>query len=150
MRITDALRAEHAVLTAKLEELERTLARNTHLAELKSKAARLAADLLPHAKLEDELLFPALPSLSGQSGPIAMMRIEHEEIESSLLRIANEFDRPRLLETLKRVLTVARQHFVKEDEVLFPMAEEFLGEPRLAELGAKFAEFREREPLTAS
>jgi iron-sulfur cluster repair protein YtfE (RIC family) len=147
MKITNALRKEHAVFTAMFDELDRMLARGADLAALKAKVAVLAAGLLPHARIEDDILFPALPSLGGESGPIATMKLEHEELESGLSRIAEEPDDAKAREVLERVLVVGRQHFAKEDEVLFPMAEQILDDGALGELGASFAERRRSEPL---
>ena len=44
---------------------------------------------------------------------------------------------------LVQVVQVARGHFAKEEQVLYPMAQQALGDAKLAELGARWAERRQ-------
>lgn len=150
MKITEALKQEHVVFIAMFDELDRLLAHNAEVAELKTRVAVLAAGLLPHAKAENDILFPTLPSLGGEAGPIATMKLEHREIENGLLGIASQSVPARVREDLAQVLVLARQHFAKENEVLFPMAEQILDERTLSELGADFGERRRSQPLATA
>ncbi|MFV1859340.1 MAG: hemerythrin domain-containing protein [Anaerolineales bacterium] len=142
MNLTDALRGEHGVFYAQFTHLEQTVPSVEELAVLKSQAAMLAAALATHAQLEEELLFRALDPHLGEGGPLSMMRAEHEEIEQALAQIPGLVD---LAETQRRVLHVvefARQHFAKEEQVLFRLAAQSLGDEMLRDLGAKWAERR--------
>jgi hemerythrin-like domain-containing protein len=105
---------------------------------------RFFAELPVHAHLEDELLFAELESsLPPGDGPLAVMRAEHEQIESGLAGISSlspgDADLPH---RLRRLFAVARDHFAKEEQVLFAFAERLVERDRLVELGARFRERR--------
>ena len=159
MKITDALRGEHGVFYAQFDQLERDLD-GVALPVLQAEGALLAAGLAPHAHIENELLFPALENdLGGEGGPLDVFREEHAKIEDSLQKLqalralADQHDdiegalarlpsaasaaEARVL--LRGALSVAREHFAKEEQMLFPMAEQILGEQQLAQLGEAWA-----------
>ncbi len=161
MKITDALKGEHGVFYAQFELLEEVVAPAT-LPVLKAQGAILAAGLTPHAQMENDLLFPALEAHLGTDGPTAAFRAEHAEIESAFERLRqlrelnrdhNQIDAAlaRLPETpslaeardlIDEIVHAAREHFAKEEQMLFPMAEQLLGERTLEELGAEWARRR--------
>lgn len=170
MKITDALRGEHGVFYAQFDRFEQTLAVSS-LAAIQAQGALLAAGLAPHAHIENEILFPTLEArMGGEFGPIPVMRAEHAEIESSLLRLQElrELTRAhddidgalaRLPETrdvaearqlVRQVLDTARDHFAKEENMLFPMAEEMLDAPTLHDLGGQWAQRRGVEVATGN
>jgi tetratricopeptide (TPR) repeat protein len=67
--------------------------------------ALLAAPLASHAHLEDELLFRAFESvMETRMGPVAVMRMEHEQIEGGLERLPHIDD----VESARRHLELAR------------------------------------------
>lgn len=142
MKITDALTGEHGVFYAQFDHLEQAVPAAEALAQVQDQAALLAAGLKPHAHLENELLFAALDPNMGPTGPVAVMRMEHEEIESTLARVQEARDLAEARELVLHAVQVARQHFAKEEQVLFPMAERMLGVEVLAHLGAQWAERR--------
>jgi hemerythrin-like domain-containing protein len=93
--------------------------------------------------LEDELLFIALEAhLDPQSGPLAVMRMEHNEIEGSLERLQKLQDLAEAKNLLLHAVQTARAHFAKEEQVLFPLAGQMLEAGKLVQLGAKWAERR--------
>ena len=140
MKITDAFLGEHGVFYAQFDHLDRAVPEATTPAQVRAHAAFLAAALDSHARLEDELLFTALePHLGAQGGPLAMMRTEHDEIEGGLSRMPGLEDLTEAKKLLIHVVEVARGHFAKEEQVLYPMAEQVLGAGTLAHLGAEWA-----------
>ncbi len=142
MKLTDALRGEHGVFYAQFDHLEQAVPEVEDLAILKSQAALLASALATHAQLEEELLFRALDPHLGEMGPLAMMRSEHEQIEQALAQIPDLMDLAEAQRQLLRVVEIARQHFPKEEQILFELAPESLGDEMLRDLGAKWAERR--------
>ncbi|MGH7600580.1 MAG: hemerythrin domain-containing protein [bacterium] len=143
MNVTDALLGEHGVFYAQFDYLEKNIPHAGDLAPVKSQGAMLAAALAPHAHLEDELLFIALEShLDPQSGPLAVMRMEHNEIEGSLERLQALQDLAEAKNLLLHAIQTARAHFAKEEQVLFPLAGQMLEAKKLSLLGAKWAESR--------
>ena len=62
-----------------------------------------------------------------------------EEIEGTLASIASVADPADAQRRLRHAIAVARDHFRKEETVLFPLAERALGVPALERLGAAWA-----------
>ena len=148
MLITDALLGEHGVFYLLFQDLEKAIPTLETVAALTNRAAPLSFSLEAHARLEDELLFTALePHLGTQSGPLVVMRMEHDQIVNLLGRIesATELEQARALAA--QMLQVTHGHFQKEEQVLFRMARQLLGEEQLSALGAKWAQ--RRGPLIA-
>ena len=81
-----------------------------------------------HAHLEDDALFKELEQHIGSDGPIGVMRMEHDEIESTLVRILQATERDDAKQMALHAIEVARSHFSKEENILFPMAEQMLSE----------------------
>lgn len=142
MKITDALLGEHGVLYRLLDYCEKS-ARSWDLEAVRVGAGALDKALKSHAEVEEELLFQNLDAhFPGGMGPLAVMREEHEEIEASVerARVTDDVEEARRL--LPRIAVVAQEHFAKEEQVLFPMALQLLGEDKLEELGDRWAERR--------
>jgi hemerythrin-like domain-containing protein len=103
----------------------------------------LAAALVPHAEIENELLFdPMEAAMGGGSGPPAAMREEHEEIEEQLAEVGMETDPERARTILLDAIRLARIHFEKEERIAFPLAEDVLGNRALEEQGIEWANRR--------
>ena len=136
MKSTDAFQAEHALLSPQLEQVGRSAPAYESVAEARGQAVLVAAALVDHAQLEDELLFSALERRIGaDEGPLAVMRREHDEIEAALDALARADDLAEARDTASRLVEVAREHFAKEEQVLFPLAAEVLGENELDRQG---------------
>lgn len=142
MQITQALLGEHGVLYALFEYVENGLAGMETLAEVQRAAAALTATLGSHARIENEILFPSLEPQLGPGGPLPVMREEHDEIESALEDIANAASRDAAVNQLRDTLQIARDHFAKEEQVLFAMAQQMLDGAELDRMGAMWAEAR--------
>jgi len=142
MKITDAFLGEHGVFYAQFSHLEEVLPFSEAVEEVHAQAALLTAALATHARLEEDVLFTSLDPHLGPMGPLALMRAEHNEIEGTLARIPEVKDLVEARGLLLHALQVARQHFAKEEQVLFPMANQILGEETLTRLGTQWAERR--------
>lgn len=140
MLITDALLGEHAIFYLLFHDLEQALPAFDSVAVLQNRAAPLAFALEAHARLEDELLFSALePHLGAQAGPLAVMRMEHDQIVALLERIqsVSELAQGRVLAL--QTIAISRAHFHKEEQVLFQMARRLLSKDDLSSLGLQWA-----------
>ncbi|TAN84192.1 MAG: hemerythrin domain-containing protein [Gallionella sp.] len=95
-----------------------------------------------HFKMEEDVLFPALVSAGGPSGPVHIMRMEHTQIRGLLEQMAaalankNAQEYGGLSETL---LIVMQQHNLKEEQILYPIADQVLA----AERETLFSQMRE-------
>ncbi len=158
MKITDALKGEHGVFYAQFSFIEEQLAKAS-LSTTKSLGAMLASALAPHAHIENDVLFPAIEEKIGAGGPTTVMRHEHiqiegmleqlsefasahDEIEGSLAQLPKANDAEQARRLMQDVLLAARNHFAKEENVLFPMADQMLDESALGKLGMEWASRR--------
>jgi hemerythrin-like domain-containing protein len=90
-----------------------------------------AATLL-HLTREENILFPAFEARTGIShGPTTIMRSEHVEIRETLqameLAIAEQ-DADAYLGLAETMLMLLRQHNMKEEQILYPMADQTLAD----------------------
>ncbi len=155
MKITDALRGEHCVFYAQFKFIESSLA-EANLGTIQALGGMLAAALVPHATIENDVLFPPIEERIGEGGPTMVMRMEHAEIEGSLGELADlkgthdeiegalsKLPNAKSTDDARRIvngiLVAAREHFGKEENVLFPMAEQYLTGDVLESLGAEWA-----------
>jgi len=87
-----------------------------------------------HFRIEEEIIFPTLLSAGGPSGPVQVMRMEHAQMNSLIEQMADSLARRDsneyggLSETL---LIVMQQHNLKEEQMLYPIADHFLASQRV-------------------
>ncbi|MEE8339331.1 MAG: hemerythrin domain-containing protein [Xanthomonadales bacterium] len=84
-----------------------------------------------HFAMEEDILFPAFDARSGMGGggPTAMMRMEHQQMRGLLDQIGaamSSGDTEEALDLGDTLLMVIQQHNVKEEGMLYPMAENML------------------------
>lgn len=94
--------------------------------------ARFDAHLRRHLGMEEEVLFPAFEEASGMAGggPTYVMRAEHVQMRGLLdemSRLARAGEHQALIEQGDTLMMLIQQHNVKEENMLYPMAEQFLG-----------------------
>ena len=153
------LAAEHADFIEKLTELEATLdemvrtrkATEANRAVLDEALRFLEEELLPHFRLEDEVVLPALESRVGRFGSLVnVVAYEHEEIRREVgkfrearadLTVAR--DPGPAIEELNRhgIFTIQFlwDHFRKERTSLFPTAREQLPPEDLSAIRRKLS-----------
>lgn len=141
MRIIDALLGEHGAFYAIFNDLERDLPGMQDAGNIRTAGATLAAALGSHAAIENEVLFPEIERRVGPDGPLAVMRYEHDKIEDGLARLARCAEAADARSLLLDILATARDHFAKEENVLFPLAAQVLGDD-LERLGDAWAQRR--------
>ena len=84
-----------------------------------------------HIAMEEEVLFPAfeLASAAGDGGPTAVMRTEHQQMHGLLKQIAAAIESGNselALDVGDTLLMLVQQHSLKEESMLYPMAENLL------------------------
>jgi hemerythrin-like domain-containing protein len=139
MKLTDALLGEHAVIHKLFGYVRDTAANTNDVQAIHGAVSVLERLLLSHAKIEEDLLFPRLEPHLGQIGPLAVMREEHRGLEDLLDAAKQETDAGGLKAVIDQLLELAYDHFQKEEGVLFAMAQQFLDEATLTELGDEWA-----------
>ncbi len=98
----------------------------------KSRFERFRDDTLRHFRREEGVLFPAFEAHTGMpDGPTTVMRREHAQMRAVLEDMAaalaerNASDYFGHADTL---LLLMRQHNLKEEQILYPMADKALGD----------------------
>jgi len=88
------------------------------------------AAMLHHFEVEENVLFPAFEQATGMSmGPTAMMRSEHAQMRDLLNNMAAVIAAGRRDDYLgmsETLLLYMQQHNLKEENVLYPMADQAL------------------------
>jgi hemerythrin-like domain-containing protein len=102
------------------------------------------ADKYHHAK-EEDILFEELgrPDVQMHCDPTQQMLREHEMGRDFVRGLEAGVEAGSQIETLKNALgygELLQQHIYKEDNILYPMAEQALSEERSREIAARFAE----------
>lgn len=105
---------------------------NGDLATARALFAHFARGLDRHIRFEEEFLFPAVEARAGfpeHSGPTAVMRAEHVEIRACLVGISGALaaDGAGATQIRSRMLSVLGDHNVKEEQILYPLADRVLG-----------------------
>jgi len=143
MKITDVLRAEHAVFHNLFDHIEASVPKLKTLGEVKALAGVIDKVHSPHSKLEDDLFIEPLEPYFDQMGQRETFHAEHEYIEAVLAKV----QKARTLKDAKKILlnaiAASRKHFDKEERIVFPLAERILKTKTLTELGAQWLSRRD-------
>jgi hemerythrin-like domain-containing protein len=157
MEATALLMQEHRVIErviAALETAARRLAQGASVpADFFLKAADFIknfADGSHHAK-EEGILFEVLTAngMPRNSGPVAVMLLEHEEGRrltramreaAERLRDGDQAAAAQVAENALGYAELLRQHIQKEDKILFPMSERMIPAAQHAQVAAAFAQ----------
>ncbi len=114
--------AEEAALADNWAEAE-TLFNNFH------------REMAKHFRMEENELFPELRRFGGPAGPVQVMLMEHTQMKGLIEQMSSTLARRDakgyggLSETL---LIVMQQHNLKEEQILYPMADHYLATQREA------------------
>ena len=98
-----------------------------------------------HAQVEERVFYPALES--GLAAPVREQmeeaRAEHEEVRALLTLLAGLApEHAGYAVEFTKLVAAVRRHVAEEEGTMFPAAREFLGLPRLEELGVEIADLK--------
>lgn len=142
MKITDALLGEHATFYALFDAIELLTSTSDAVVQIQAACVVLESLITSHAGVEERLLFPAMETQIGKLGPLAVMRQEHNDIEQALEAIEEATDMGLATERVRNAVEIARNHFRKEEVVLFRIAQSVLSDETLTRLGSEWASTR--------
>lgn len=145
------LRAQMEAYYIKAQEIDGASDYRAFIEDLAVLVRGFEANLAPHSEREEGVLFPMMGKYIGrEAGPIAVMEYEHDEAKKNLKTFLDKME--QLPETLEKdeakeiasyavnaYLTLS-EHFMKEENVLFPMAERMLNEEEKETLMARIQE----------
>jgi hemerythrin-like domain-containing protein len=162
MSPTETLKHEHKIVLMVLEGAEREATAikagtEVHAEKVQQMVEffRNFVDRCHHAK-EERHLFPALATkgFSPESGPVGVMLHEHEQGRAAVRAIAAALPGARggdreaateLAGALLGYVELLRGHIFKEDNVLFPMADQVLPADEQARLARAFDDVEREE-----
>ncbi len=142
MKITDALRGEHGAYYGLFQQIEYLAEEVEILAQIQNATIALNAEILSHAKLEERLLVPALRPHLDHDALITAMCDEHVEMDQSLEHVEDAQSLEDAVDWIHYCVGFAREHFQKEEQILFPLADNVLSRDVLESLGDAWAEAR--------
>lgn len=129
--ISDYLTADHNHCDDLFAEAENAVANDDWQTAMTQFKAFEAATLL-HFSREENILFPAFEDRTGMShGPTAIMRSEHVEMRETLQGMEQALakqDADNYLGLAETMLMLLRQHNMKEEQILYPMADQALAD----------------------
>ena len=161
MKSVERLMAEHELIERGLVLLDKAVARIDAGQPLPDGfsgwAARFFqqfADKCHHAK-EEDVFFPVLKKrgIPEQGGPIGVMLHEHVLGRACVGRMndasqAQPVDSHKFADAAKQYIPLLRQHILKENNVLFHMAERVMTEADDADVTSKFSQVEKERGLT--
>lgn len=148
---------EHRFLLKKLDglflltdKIEKGIDLQDNFSELKAKTTEFKTVLDPHSDREEMVLFPMMGVYIGMTtGPIAVMEYDHEQAKENIGKFLDNAETAETDEAIrsfsmlvKNAYDILTEHFVKEENVLFPMAERMLSDEEKAEFYRKIQEIQ--------
>lgn len=128
----------------RLHDLWRDFIRSVELCsihKLHQRAAEFTLGMRRHIEIEEVMLFPLLETQTGMNGPTAVMRSEHREIETTLVRLdklAVANDPVAIWRTLggesDDPSALFSSHEDKEEAILYPFMDHVFGRAEKDEL----------------
>ncbi len=128
--IGEFLGADHRRCDESFIKLENA-AQNQDVSGAKLHFAQFNLAMEQHFAMEEEVFFPAFEQATGMTqGPTMVMRMEHRQMRGLLAQAAQALTQGKL-EGVSRagstLMILMRQHNIKEEQMLYPMADQHLG-----------------------
>lgn len=137
MSFKQALTAQHHACDTAFASIEQAADRNEWEAAMDATQAFIDATEA-HLDFEEQILFPALEAaLPMASGPTSVMCSEHaqmRELFSELRGAVAQRDAEALADAVETLLLLMQQHNAKEENVLYPIADQNLADDLLQRL----------------
>jgi hemerythrin-like domain-containing protein len=155
MKATQQLRDEHEDIKLLLSIVERVINKLNNAEVLDIKYMEKIIDFIKgfadkcHHGKEEDVLFPALikKGMSKDIGPIAVMLKEHQQGRVFVNALSKAFDDFKngtskalheIVENALNYVNLLRSHIIKENDVLFMMADKLLSEIEQNEIAESF------------
>ncbi len=145
MKATDILSSEHRVIERLIASIETASSKLEHGQAVRPGFFVEATDFIKgfadgcHHRKEEGVLFTTMNKygMPTQGGPIGMMLFEHEEgreftrgLREAALKLegGDKTAVPAVLQNARGYCALLKQHIMKEDNILFPMAAQVIPE----------------------
>lgn len=132
--IKDTMVDDHRRCDRMLAELEEAVSKDDwDSASTRFDAFQLA--MAQHLSMEEDVLFPALEQRTGQAqGPTGVMRMEHTQLRQLTTDMSAALaasDQAQFLGLSETLMMLMQQHNMKEEQMLYPMADSVLGDDKV-------------------
>jgi len=145
MSISNYLTNEHRLCDDTFAKAE-SAAANGDFVKTKEEFLKFADETLLHFKKEEEEFFPMFEELTGSSdGPTAVMKYEHEQVRGLMGKMAEAVeseDKDAYLSLAESMMILLQQHNMKEEQMLYAMADRVVDSTKSQELIAKMEEIK--------
>lgn len=131
---------EHAVFCKVFEQIERVLSDTRSTPEVQLLASVVEGLLASHSETETDLAYAALDHVLADHGTLKQLHQDHHEIDDRFKRIQQATDPAAALRLLKKALAATREHFRREEKIVFPLLEKTLQPDTLQVLGGQWEE----------
>jgi hemerythrin-like domain-containing protein len=126
--IKDFLATDHRKCDELFADMEAKA--NDSLADAKTACEAFVNETEKHFQMEERVMFIEFEQKTGMTqGPTAMMRQEHTQMRSlmeNLLSAIEEDNTDRFFGTSETLMILLQQHNMKEEQMLYPMAQQHL------------------------
>lgn len=139
----EELKLDHQNILAHLDDLEKAFNQPKVSCAKVEKFLRFTETFAePHHQKEEQVLFPALEKkgIPNEGGPIGMMLIEHAAKRDYLAKMREalqENNETKLKENTQAMISLLRDHIYKEDNILYPCAQDALTKEELVNLASQ-------------
>jgi len=108
--------------------------------DIEARFATFRDDFLNHFTMEESVMFPAIEEHAGTTGgPTQVMRMEHEQMRRLMDQMEADIakgDYDHFLGLAETFMILVQQHNMKEEQILYSMADSLLDDSREAILEA--------------
>lgn len=135
MKATDLLKKDHNAIKRLFTEFGKTTARATR--KRRELVGRIVQALEVHARIEEEIFYPAMEQVEAARGMLEHSREEHQEMKELLGEIRDREPSGReIAEQVQELKQTVQDHVSEEEQELFAHAEQ-LGDEELERLGVQ-------------
>ena len=147
----EELKSDHQNILKHLDDLESVINQPT-INHVKIKEFLYFTETFaePHHQKEEQVLFPALEKkgIPNEGGPIGMMLLEHAAKRDYLTKMREaikENDEDKLKENTRAMISLLRDHIHKENNILYPCAQDVLTEEELTSLASQCEKIKNKK-----
>ena len=128
--ISSFLTSDHRACDNEFANLENAIA-SQDWEESKTQLEKFSADLLHHFDMEEKVMFPVFEEVTGMTqGPTMVMRMEHSQMRGILEDLKADIekkDKNHFFGVSESLMMLMQQHNMKEEQMLYRMADMHLG-----------------------
>lgn len=106
---------------------------------------KITKELQVHTAIEEEVLYPAARKAGGEAEDLALEGVEEHHVVDQLLEELQQLDpsNERFVPKVTVLIENVEHHAQEEEEELFPVLAELLGDDQLEQLGAQLEKAKE-------